>query len=140
MSSQPPEIVYKLFAHRSHTDRRSWYLTSAVTHRAAALVSYAPQEWSAAPEWLASLGYHLTAFEELKLAQNFRWALWGWLGPGASQGSVWKCHATGIIREDLPPIRGIAQYEPEFLPVNFESHWPYGTIMCKSLLPLERMA
>lgn len=47
-----------------------WRLESAFTSRQAAII-YSSEKWATAPNWLASQGYHLTAFRSRRLARNF---------------------------------------------------------------------
>jgi len=93
-------------------------------------VEYKPGIWIKAPEWLAKEGYHITAFKNLQLAENFCEAI-DILWPGA-QYELWEAEAENII-EQLPPIMHISKIANGLFIPWHRNGWPFGTVMAERI-------
>lgn len=113
--------VYKCIWISTWSDVR---FTSLVA-RGPAETRYKVDEWAYAPDWLARLGYHLTAFRTLEQAIQFR------------HDFIYEAVAEDPIQ--LPPKLdtyylqlGIFKEDEDF------PNWPIGTVMYKKIKLLRR--
>ena len=96
-----------------------------------ACVKYEPNKWVEAPEWLQERGYHLTAFEDLKVAEKWTNEILRLNADLPLFLEIWEAEADGVV-EDLPPKCNEFAVDYEKLLPRL-GVWPEGTVMCRRL-------
>jgi len=116
--------VYKV------VENRFGVLTSYMGVKRAQVV-YKPGEWVEAPGWLAEKGYHITAYRDMRCAEEDMRA--------APNQELWLAEAEGIL-EQLPPSCQPNLLAEGILEPNVFPTWPPDTIMCRRLKLIRRLA
>ena len=92
-------------------------------------VTYIPEEWVRAPEWLAKQGYHLLVFQSEEEARF--WA--------SSSQDVWECELEGYT-DSLPPrmnLQGLNKGNFLYLETTCDEGWPEDTAMARRVKLLQ---
>jgi hypothetical protein len=92
-----------------------------------AQATYIPDEWAEAPEQMASFGYHLTAFQELKNARKF----FVYNGYSSVAAQVWECEIDEQV--ELPKRLKLSVWHLDGVMEPLGFGWPDNTIMAKRI-------